>query len=185
MGGFQPVETNDAPPQCGRRIASDTHRLPWPRQARRRGSVLVALLRRHQPFDAGQQVLLRSCGRRRPCLTRSSACATTASDWSVISCPSASGSSTSTCFCSEWIRSSLRSPGDSVSSAISRSATTGFLSLSRSTVSGAPCEIRRARWPARSTSSKRFSTLSMQSSTVTRAMDCPFQRWMSGNLRGP
>src|SRR5215207_286009 len=83
---------------------------------------------------------------------------------------SGSGSSTSTYFCSEWMRSSLRSPGETVSSAISRSATTGFLSRSRSIVSGAPDEIRRARWLASSTSSNRFSTLSMQSSTVTRAM---------------
>jgi hypothetical protein len=44
------------------------------------------------------------------------------------------------------------------------------LSLSRSTVIGEPDEIMRARWPARSTSSNRFSTLSMQSSTVTRAI---------------
>ncbi len=43
-----------------------------------------------------------------------------------------------------------------------------------SMVRGAPEESRRARWPARSTSSKRFSTLSMQSSTVTRAMRDPF-----------
>jgi hypothetical protein len=33
-----------------------------------------------------------------------------------------------------------------------------------------PDEIIRARWPAKSTNSKRFSTLSMQSSTVTRAI---------------
>jgi len=58
----------------------------------------------------------------------------------------------------------LRSSGEIVVSAISRSATTGFLSLSRSTVIGAPDEIVRARWLASSTRSKRFSTLSMQSS---------------------
>jgi hypothetical protein len=46
---------------------------------------------------------------------------------------SGSGSSTSTYFCSEWISSSRDRPG-TISSAISRSATTGFLSLSRSTV---------------------------------------------------
>ena len=40
-----------------------------------------------------------------------SAAAVAASAWSMISWPSASGSSTSTCFCSEWIRSSLRSSG--------------------------------------------------------------------------
>ena len=45
-----------------------------------------------------------------------------------------SGSSTSTYFCSEWIRSSRRSSGEMAPSPISRSATTGFLSLSRSTV---------------------------------------------------
>src|SRR3984957_8789643 len=83
---------------------------------------------------------------------------------------SGSGSSTSTYFCSAWIRSSLRSPGEIVSSAISRSATTGFLSLSRSMVIWAPEETIRARWLASNTSSNRFSTLSMQSSTVTRAM---------------
>src|SRR5215218_1888952 len=65
---------------------------------------------------------------------------------------------------------SLRSSGAIVSSAISRKATTGFLSRSRSIVSGEPEEIRRARWLARRTSSNRLSTLSMQSSTVTRAM---------------
>ena len=68
------------------------------------------------------------------------------------------------------MRSSLRSPGEIVSSAISRKATTGFLSLSRSTVICAPEEIMRPRWLASSTRSKRFSTLSIQSSTVTRAM---------------
>ena len=46
---------------------------------------------------------------------------------------SASGSSTSTCRCSEWMKSSFRSSGASALSAISRRATTGFLSLSRST----------------------------------------------------
>ena len=51
---------------------------------------------------------------------------------------SASGSSTSTYFCSEWISCSFRSSGAIVSSAISRSATTGFLSRSRSMVSGEP-----------------------------------------------
>src|SRR3984893_17797120 len=83
---------------------------------------------------------------------------------------SGSGSSTSTYFCSEWMRSSLRSPGEMVVSAISRNATTGFLSLSRSMVICAPEETIRARWLASRTSSNRFSTLSMQSSTVTRAM---------------
>src|SRR5208282_3744617 len=57
-----------------------------------------------------------------------------------------------------------------VSSAISRSATTGFLSLSRSSVSCAPPTMSRARCADSSTSSKRFGTLRMQSSTVTRAM---------------
>ena len=68
------------------------------------------------------------------------------------------------------MRSSFRSSGVRRVSAISRSATTGFLSRSRSMVSDAPPAIMRARWLARRTSSKRFSTLSMQSSTVTRAM---------------
>jgi hypothetical protein len=44
------------------------------------------------------------------------------------------------------------------------------LARSRSMVRGAPAASRRARWLASSTSSNRFSTLSMQSSTVTRAM---------------
>jgi hypothetical protein len=57
-----------------------------------------------------------------------------------------------------------------VLSAISRSATTGFLSLSRSMVICEPDDTMRARWLASSTRSKRFGTLSMQSSTVTRAI---------------
>jgi hypothetical protein len=56
---------------------------------------------------------------------------------------------------------------------------------SRSTVIGAPWLIRRARCPASRTSSKRLSTLSMQSSTVTRAMHCPFLRWNVGESGGP
>jgi hypothetical protein len=59
-----------------------------------------------------------------------------------------------------------------VESAISRNETTGFLSLSRSTVSCEPDEIIRARCAAKRTRSNRLSTLSMQSSTVTRAIDC-------------
>src|SRR6266481_3784416 len=59
-----------------------------------------------------------------------------------------------------------------VESAISRSETTGFLSLSRSTVSCEPDEIIRARCAASKTRSNRLSTLSMQSSTVTRAIAC-------------
>src|SRR4051794_36269081 len=90
---------------------------------------------------------------------------------------SGSGSSTSTYFWSEWISCSLRSSGAIVSSAISRRATTGFLSRSRSIVSCEPAEISRARWLASRTSSKRLSTLSMQSSTVTRAMGGSFARW--------
>ena len=97
---------------------------------------------------------------------------------------SGSGSSTSTYFCKEWIRSSFRSPGEMVSSAISRSATTGFLSLSRSIVIGAPEETMRARWLATSTRSNRFSTLSMQSSTVTRAIGSPLLSELSANLVG-
>ena len=53
-------------------------------------------------------------------------------DTPTIGTCSGSGSSTSTCFWSEWIRSSLRSSGETVESAISRKATTGFLSRSRS-----------------------------------------------------
>ena len=100
---------------------------------------------------------------------------------------SASGSSTSTYFCSEWINCSLRSSGAMVSSAISRSATTDFV-RSRLTVSGEPDEMRRARCPASSTSSNRFSTLSMQSSTVTRAIRGSFsqvQEDRKGGLNTP
>src|ERR1700743_3277550 len=64
-----------------------------------------------------------------------------------------------------------------VESAISRSETTGFLSLSRSTVSCEPDEIMRARCAASKTRSNRLSTLSMQSSTVTRAIDCRSVKW--------
>ena len=53
---------------------------------------------------------------------------------SIIGAALVSGSSTSTYFCSEWIRSSRRSSGEIVASPISRRATTGFLSLSRGTV---------------------------------------------------
>ena len=96
---------------------------------------------------------------------------------------SGSGSSTSTNFCSECTSSSLRSSGEIVCSAISRSETTGFLSLSRSIVSCEPDEIIRARWAASSTKSKRLSTLSMQSSTVTRAMPvAPFEEPNDGGL---
>src|SRR6185369_6095748 len=89
---------------------------------------------------------------------------------------SGSGSSTSTYFCKEWTSSSLRSSGEMVVSAISRNATTGFLSLSRSIVICEPDEIMRARWLANRTRSKRFSTLSMQSSTVTRAIGAALLR---------
>src|SRR3954452_13503847 len=64
-----------------------------------------------------------------------------------------------------------------VESAISRSETTGFLSLSRSTVSCEPDEIIRARCAASKTRSNRLSTLLMQSSTVTRAIDCRSVKW--------
>ena len=53
---------------------------------------------------------------------------------------------------------------------ISRRATTGFLSLSRSIVSSSPRLMFRARCAASSTSSKRLGTFWTQSSTVTRAM---------------
>src|SRR5216684_6449715 len=90
---------------------------------------------------------------------------------------SGSGSSTSTNFCSECTNSSRKSSGEIVESAISRSDTTGFLSLSRSIVSCEPDEIMRARWAANRTRSNRLSTLSMQSSTVTRAIDCRSVKW--------
>jgi hypothetical protein len=48
-------------------------------------------------------------------------------------------------FCSECTSSSRKSSGEMVESAISRSDTTGFLSLSRSIVSCEPDEIIRAR----------------------------------------
>src|SRR5229473_6841764 len=64
-----------------------------------------------------------------------------------------------------------------VESAISRNDTTGFLSLSRSTVSCEPDEIIRARCAANKTRSNRLSTLSMQSSTVTRAIACRSVKW--------
>src|SRR5207248_3278913 len=47
---------------------------------------------------------------------------------------------------------------------------TGFLSSSRSMLSGAPEVISRARCAASSTSSNRFGTFTTQSSTVTRAI---------------
>src|SRR5947208_14821390 len=65
---------------------------------------------------------------------------------------------------------SSRSLGFTVTSAISRSATTGFLSRSRSMVRSAPPEIWRARWAASRTRSNLFGILSTQSSTVTRAI---------------
>ena len=83
---------------------------------------------------------------------------------------SSSVSSTSICRWKLSIAASRSWSAVSVSSAISRSATTGFLSLSRSTVSGEPEASDRARCAASMTSSKRFGTLSTQSSTVTRAM---------------
>ena len=81
-----------------------------------------------------------------------------------------SGSSTSTFFWIEWISPSRMSSGGMVFSAISRSAITGFLSFSLSMVICEPLAIDLARCAASSTSSKRFATLSTQSSTVTRAM---------------
>src|SRR5260370_39103376 len=64
-----------------------------------------------------------------------------------------------------------------VESAISRNETTGFLLLSRSTVSCEPDEIILARCAASRTRSNRLSTLSMQSSTVTRAIACRSVKW--------
>ena len=71
---------------------------------------------------------------------------------------------------SDLTRSCSIRPSSIVSSAISRSATTGFLSLSRSMVSSSPRLRLRARWAASRTSSKRLGTFWTQSSTVTRAM---------------
>ena len=139
-----------------RRMTIDSHEI------RRRGSGRhgrAIRSRRSSPAAPGLRcraaALPRSCGRRRRCRPRVGVGGVAARrSGRSISWPSASGSSTSTYFCSEWIRSSLRSSGESVSSAISRSATTGFLSLSRSTVIGAPCEIcgrgGRPAEPARS-----------------------------------
>ena len=81
-----------------------------------------------------------------------------------------SGLSMSACFCMPEISESLSTAWSSLVSAISRSATTGFLSRSRSKVIWAPDEMSRARWAANMTSSKRLGTCTMQSSTVTRAM---------------
>src|SRR6056297_1484428 len=86
---------------------------------------------------------------------------------------SSSGSSTSIWVWFDSIRRSRSSSADCVSSAISRRATTGFLSLSRATVIGAPAATSRARCAASITSSKRFGTLSTQSSVVTRAIGPP------------
>ncbi|AAW61545.1 Hypothetical protein GOX1806 [Gluconobacter oxydans 621H] len=62
-----------------------------------------------------------------------------------------------------------------LSSAISRRATTVFLSFSRSRRISSPRDRPRARCAASRTSSKRLGTFSMQSSTVTRAMrQAPF-----------
>ena len=72
--------------------------------------------------------------------------------------------------CKLLIRSSCVSSVEMVSAAISRKATTGFLSLSRSTVNGSPDEMPRARCAAVRTRSKRLLIFSMQSSTVTRAI---------------
>src|SRR5437667_706238 len=68
------------------------------------------------------------------------------------------------------MRPSRMSSGEIVRAAISRNATTGFLSFSGSTVMGDPLAIVRARCAATSTSSNLLDILSMQSSTVTRAM---------------
>ncbi len=56
-----------------------------------------------------------------------------------------SGSSTSTYFCSEWIRSSPQILGRNGAVADFAQRNHGFLSLSRSTVIAAPAEIMRAR----------------------------------------
>ena len=68
-----------------------------------------------------------------------------------------------------------------VTSAISRSATTGFLSRSRSMVRSAPPEIWRARWAASRTRSNLFGILSTQSSTVTRAIRRSAKTYSAGS----
>ena len=75
-------------------------------------------------------------------------------------------------YCAEDLRPPLlpRSSRGMVSSAISRSATTGFLSLSRSTVSSPPTDSSRDRWAAIMTSWNRLGIFRTQSSTVTRAI---------------
>src|SRR5262249_55884037 len=59
-----------------------------------------------------------------------------------------SGLSMSACFCMPEISESFSTPWSSLVSAISRRATTGFLSRSRSSVIWAPAEMSRARWAA-------------------------------------
>mgnify|MGYP006206380411 CR=1 FL=1 len=72
-------------------------------------------------------------------------------DWLSEPISSASSSSSGRIFCRPVTTDSSRAAGATVCSAISRSATTGFLSRSRSMVSSLPPEISRARCAARST----------------------------------
>src|SRR6266436_6596920 len=118
-----------------------------------------------RPFKSSSSVI-------RSTATSVSSASTLAPAEPISGTVSGSGSSTSTNFCRECTSSSRRSSGEIEESAISRSETTGFLSLSRTTVSCDPDEIIRARCSASRTRSNRLSTLSMQSSTVTRAIEC-------------
>ncbi len=149
------------------------------------GFRIVVADQRDQPIDINHPPAIQICARDAPAqgwpwasisarssfssdMSSSSGLSASAPIRSAIA--SSSGSSTSICVCRLSIMRSRSSSTGWVSSAISRSATTGFLSFSRSTVMGAPSAISRARCAASRTSSNRFGTLSTQSSTVTRAM---------------
>src|SRR3546814_376583 len=75
-------------------------------------------------------------------------------------------SSSTTTFCRLPTSESWISRGRTVCSAISRSATTGFLSRSRSIVSSEPPEISRARCAESRTRSKRLETLRSEEHTL-------------------
>jgi hypothetical protein len=79
---------------------------------------------------------------------------------------------------------SRMSPGEIVFSATSRNATTASLSFSRSIVMAPPLASARARCAATRTSSNLLGTLSMQSSTVMRAMAGPFNVMLAANDTG-
>src|SRR5947209_1855186 len=75
-----------------------------------------------RPFKSSSSVM-------RSTATSVSSASTLAPDEPIKGTVSGSGSSTSTNFCREWTNSSRKSSGEMVESAISRSDTTGFLSL--------------------------------------------------------